>query len=194
VPTPRTWLSRIYEIIEILKSSSAEEYDRASIEKLFELQRRAALLLMKQVGTVPKQGHSVVPRLVLLAWVQKIEATEAQDLVRRQQVSEQIDQDMAERRAAQAALQEAGKKTIEFPLTRAILEASLTSLPPDVHIVPGRITINFDPNDPIQACERLYALGLALANDFESFAAINAGSATSRATGSATKSPAKLSA
>ncbi len=171
MPTPRTWLPRIYEIIEILKSSSAQEYDRASIEKLFELQRRAALLLMKQVGTVRKQVHSVVPRLVLLAWVQKIEATEAQDLVRRQRISEQIDQDMAERRAAQAALQEAGKKTIEFPLTREILEASLTSLPPDVHVTPGCITINFDPDDPIQACQLLYALGLAIANDYDSFAA-----------------------
>jgi hypothetical protein len=173
VPTPRTWLPRVYEIVEILKTSSVEEYDRTAIEKLFELQRRAALLLMKQVGAVRKQVYSVVPRLVLLAWVEKIEANEAQDLVRRKRVSEQIDHDLAEHRAMQEALRTAGKKTVEFALTREILNASLTSLPPEIDIVPGRITINFDPEDPTKACQLLYALSLVLANDFESFVQAN---------------------
>jgi hypothetical protein len=171
MPVPRTWLPRIYEIIEILKTSKAEVYDRAGIEKLFQLQRRAALYLMKQAGAVRTQVDSVVPRQVLLAWVERVEATEAQDLVRRRQVSEQIDHSLEEQRAARAALDEAGKPKVEFPLTREILEATITSLPPEIHIQPGRITINFNPDEPIEACQRLYTLGLVLANDYESFVA-----------------------
>jgi hypothetical protein len=181
VPVPRTWLPRIYEILETLRSSSAREFQRPNIEKLFELQRRAALLLMKQAGAVRTQVHSAVPRQVLLAWVEKIEAAEAQDLVRRRQISDQIDTELEERRALRAALQEAGKPKIDFPLTREILEATLDSLPSGVQIKPGEIVIRFDPQDPVTACQLLYSLSMVLANDFDGFAiAMTAGRPVAR--------------
>jgi hypothetical protein len=160
------------EIIEILKGSDAREFDRTAIEKLFEIQRRTALLLIQQAGATKSGVRHVVTRKALLAWVQHIEATEAQDLERRQQVAVQLDEQMAEQKAMQVALRQAGKPPVEFPLTREILEATLDSLPPDIHITPGRIMINFRPDDPLQACQMLYALGLVLANDFDSFAKI----------------------
>jgi len=61
--------------------------DRGAIEKLFEIQRRTALLLMKQAGTVKAGVHFLVPRQVLIRWVERIEATEGQELGRRRRVA-----------------------------------------------------------------------------------------------------------
>ena len=127
---------------------------------------------MKQVGAVRSQVHSVVPRQVLLAWVEMIESAEAQDLVRRREVAEQIDERMAEQKAMQTTLRLAGKQPVEFAITREILQATLTSLPPEIEITPGRIIISFNPDDPDPACQLLYQLGLALSNDFDSFLAV----------------------
>jgi len=169
MPTPRTWLPRITEIIEILRLSPAKELDRAAIEKLFEIQRRSAITLIKQVGALKRGDHHVVARKSLLTWVQHIEATESQEVERRRQVAADIDHSLAEHRAVKLALEQKGKSAVEFTLPREVLEATLDSLPPEIHLAPGRIEINFSPSDPIQACQMLYALGLALANDFESF-------------------------
>lgn len=171
MPIPRTWLPRIYEIIQVLENSKAAEFDRPAIEKLFEIQRRTALLLIKQVGAIKSGIYHVVPRKALLAWVKKIEKAEGSDIRYRLQVTEHLDQEMAEYRAAQAALRQANKPPIQFTLSKDILKADLASLAPNVEVTQGRIVITFDPTDPVQACELLYGLACALANDFTSFTA-----------------------
>jgi hypothetical protein len=172
VPTPRTWLPRAEEILAILKKSSADELDRTAIEMLFEIQRRTALLLMDQVGVIKHGLRHSVSRTSLLSWVEQIVASEGQELERRQRVSAQISEDLAERRATRQALDEAGKPARSFAITREILSASVDSLPPGIEITPGRIVVSFNPTDPDTACRLLYQLGLALSNDFDSFLAV----------------------
>jgi hypothetical protein len=176
VPTPRTWLPRSEEILGILRRSDADELDRAAIEKLFEIQRRTALLLMDQVG-VTKQGvRHIVSRTSLLCWVERIVLTEGQEFERRRLVNERISAEMAEHQAHRLAMTEAGRPPVSFTLPPELLSATITSLPREIEISAGRIVVSFDPDEPEEACQLLYSLGLALSNDFESFAAIQHGS------------------
>ena len=172
MPTPRTWLPRAEEILAILKKSSADELDRTAIEMLFEIQRRTALLLMDQVGVIKHGLRHSVSRTSLLSWVERIVSVEGQEFERRQRASAQISEEMAEWRHTRQTLDAAGKHARSFALTREILAASITSLPPEIEITPGRIVVSFDPADPDAACQMLYQLGLALSNDFDSFLAI----------------------
>lgn len=170
MPTPRSWLPRSVEITEILRESGVEELDRGAIEKLFEIQRRAALVLMDQVGPIKHMtGHTVL-RTSLLSWVERIVATEGQEFERRQHLSARIAEQIAERRALRQALNAAGKPAVSFTLPQEVLSATVASLPREIEISPGQIVVNFDPSNPEEACQLLYLLGLALANDFDSFA------------------------
>ena len=146
-----------------------DQLDRASIEKLFQIQRRSALLMIHAVGPLLSGCSFKVDRQDLIKWVEQVDAVEGLEVRRRQWRTRQIDEETSEFRAAQKALRNAGKQPIEFALTREILEATISTLPSEVKIAPGRITVDFNPDDPIHACRLLYALGLALASDFESF-------------------------
>jgi hypothetical protein len=172
MPTPRTWLPRIDEIIDVLKTSDARELDRPGIEKLFGLQRRSALNLMKQVGASTRGVHFVVLRKTLLAWVEEIHKVEGQEIERRRYAAEQLDEEMAEARAVQKAMRENGRPIAHFPLVKEILEARLEDLPENIQITPGQINILFDPENAEQALQLLYILGLSLTNDLERFMVI----------------------
>ncbi len=171
MPTPRTWLPRINEIMDVLKVSEAREFDRPAVEKLFELQRRSALILMKQVGASNRGVHFVVDRKTLLSWVEGIQKVESQEIERRRYVAEQLDEEMAEACAVHKALRENGKPVAHFPLVKEILEARIEDLPENIQITPGKIKILFDSENAEQALECLYILGMALTNDLEGFLA-----------------------
>jgi hypothetical protein len=131
-----------------------------------------ALLLIKEVGAEKLNCMHVVQRKALIQWVEKIETTEGREYERRQHMRAQLAEEMIEFNAARHALRDAGKPAVQFPLTREILEATVDSLSSEIQISPGRITIDFDKDDPVQACQMLYALSLVLANDYDSFAAL----------------------
>jgi hypothetical protein len=165
-------LPRAEEIVAILKKSSADELDRTAIEMLFEIQRRTALLLMDQVGVIKHGLRHSVSRTSLLSWVERIVTTEGGEFERRQRVNDQIAAEMAERHAHRRAMTEAGRPPVSFTLPPELLSASISSLPREIEISPGRIVVSFDPDEPEEACQLLYSLGLALSNDFEGFRAI----------------------
>jgi len=169
---PRTWLPRIGDILAFLESSPAERFDRDAVERLFEIQRRQAQVLMTRAGANELGAAYLVDRTKLLAWVREIEATEARGVERRRDILGQISIDMAERRAMRATLGAAGKAPVEFPVCRGMESATMDSLPPEIEVERGRIVVHFDPQAPVEACQLLYALGLALANDYDGFLAL----------------------
>jgi hypothetical protein len=176
VPTPRTWLPRSQEILAILRKSDADELDRAAIEALFEIQRRTALLLMDQVGVIKNGVRHNVSRTSLLAWVERIVTTEGDEFERRRRVNDHIAAEMAEHQAHRKAMVDAGRTPVRFTLPPELLSASFSSLPREIEISPGRIVVSFNPDEPVEACQLLYSLGLALSNDYEGFLAILHGS------------------
>lgn len=153
----------------MLRASGISHLDRAAVEHLFQIQRRTALVLMKEVGPEMRTGGSVVRRRDLLNWVEEVDRTEGQELRRRENVVDQLNHGVAEYKAARRALENQGKEPVEFTMPRDLLATTIASLPPDIQIDAGRICVSFDPQEPSQALQLLYVLGLALANDFDSF-------------------------
>jgi hypothetical protein len=147
-----------------------DELDRADIEKLFQLQRRTALLLIHAVGPMLSGCSFKVDRKDLIKWVEKIEATEGHELERRKRVSAAIDKDTAQYQALKRAQDEVGRPPVQFPLVEEVLSATIGSLPAGVYLHPGRVVFEFPQGDALQAVQLLYALGKAIANDYDSFA------------------------
>jgi hypothetical protein len=177
---PRTWLPRAEEILDVLRRMKSRQLDRAAIEELFQLQRRAAIDLMNQVGTTGTRATGfLVDRTPLLSWVERISKEEAWQLERRAATAQELSHSLAEVQAVRAALHAAGKQQISFPIVAEVLQASFASLPPAIQIEPGRVTVLADHPDPharaLAACQLLYALGAAMANDFDSFQALLCG-------------------
>lgn len=148
---------------------SEDELDRAAIEMLFQIQRRTALLVIHAVGPMLSGCSFTVDRKDLIRWVEKIEATEGQELERRRRVRERIDDNVAQFAAAQKALRDAGRPAVEFPIVREVMSASVASLPRGIRLAPGRVILKFPRGEATQACQLLYALSLAIRNDFDSF-------------------------
>src|ERR1700722_12050922 len=89
---PRTWLPRAEEILDVLRRMKSKQLDRAAIEELFLLQRRAANELMTQAGAPKaKRGEAVlIDRTSLLAWTERIFKDESWQLERRKETSTEL--------------------------------------------------------------------------------------------------------
>jgi hypothetical protein len=182
--TPRTWLPRGSEILEILERMKSQQLDRAAIEDLFELQRRQALTLMKEAGAVEDAGQFLVDRTSLLAWTRRTYENEMHHLERRKSIRDALSQSQAEVQAIREALHREGRAAVRFRIVDEVLAASCATLPPGVQIAPGCVTVVATDGDPHQralvACGALFALGTAIANDFAGFEALLNGGSVQR--------------
>src|SRR5260370_18606803 len=100
-----SWLPRAEEIIDVLRRMKSKQLDRAAIEELFQLQRRAAIDLMTQAGAPKaKRGSaSLIDRTSLLSWVQAIFKDESWKLQRQHETSEELSWSRAEVRELHAS-------------------------------------------------------------------------------------------
>lgn len=172
---PRTWLPRAEEILDVLRRMKSKQLDRAAIEELFLLQRRAANELMIQAGAPKaKRGEAVlIDRTSLLAWTERTYKDESWQLERRKETSTELSRSVAEVQALREAMAKAGKQPVSFPLDEKYLRATCTSLPSAIRIRPGRITVEIPNGDPdemvVATCQLLYELAMALNNDPDGF-------------------------
>lgn len=171
---PRTWLPRAQEIIEVLRRMKSKQLDRAAIEDLYQLQRRAAIDLMNQVGTTGTRATGfLVDRTSLISWTERIFTDESWQLQRRKETSEELSRSVAEVQAVREAMAREGRTPISFPIIDAYLRATCASLPSSIRIEHGRLTIEVSDGDPeemrVAACQLLYELAMALNNDADSF-------------------------
>lgn len=174
---PRTWLPRSEEIVAVLRKMKSRQLDRPAIEELFQLQRRAAIDLMNQVGrTGDRVSGFLVDRTSLLSWVERVAKEESWQLSRRQATNEDLSRSMSEVQAVRQAMAQQGRKPASFPMVEEALSASIASLPSSITITPGLITVEVSSEltgdeAAIAACQLLYKLGIAINNDFSSFSA-----------------------
>lgn len=168
----RTWLGRRKEILQILEKSTTQELERPVIENLFQVQKRTALIMMKEIGPVTRDNKWVVRKVDLVRWMRPIDEAADQEDRRRDRTREILDLAVEEDRALRLALAEHGRPARDFPLIEEVLQSSLQAMPDGVEIETGRITVHFPASDPQRLLEALYALGKALANDWESFVRI----------------------
>ena len=73
MPRPITWLPRLTEIRRSVKNSARSHYERKDIERLFELQPRAAQALVQGISPSAKVGRSfLLARADLEAFLDRI--------------------------------------------------------------------------------------------------------------------------
>ncbi len=172
---PRTWLPRAEEILDVLRRMKSKQLDRAAIEELFQLQRRAAIELMTQAGApkVKRGSAFLIDRSSLLSWAERVFKDESWQLQRQQETSEELSRSMAEVRELRNAMAKEGKPPIAFPIIESYLRANCASLPPAIRIEHGQVTIhvtNDTPDEMLKAsCQLLYELAMALNNDADGF-------------------------
>lgn len=172
---PRSWLPRAEEIIDALRQMKSKQLDRAAIEQLFQLQRRAANELMTQAGA-PKasRGSAVlIDRTSLLRWTERISHDESWQLMRQRETKTEVSRSMAEVRALREAMAKEGRQPFSFPIVGEVLRATCASLPSSIYIGAGRIEIQVSSAKPdemtVAVCQLLYELAMALANDPDGF-------------------------
>src|SRR5260370_30810144 len=124
---------------------------------------------MKAVGPLSSGVSFLVERKKLIAWVEEQWRTGGQEVERRQHLCAQIDEAMAQTKATQRAVGDAGRPAVKFPVVKELLDATVDSLPAGVYLSPGQILIQFPQGEAMQACQLLYSLGMAIANDYEAF-------------------------
>jgi len=172
---PRTWLPRAEEILDVLRRMKSKQLDRAAIEELFQLQRRAAIELMTQAGApkVKRGSAFLIDRNSLLSWAERVFKDESWQLQRQQETSEELSRSMAEVRELRNAMAKEGKPPIAFPIIESYLRANCASLPPAIRIEHGQVTIHVTNNTPDEmlkaSCQLLYELAMALNNDAYGF-------------------------
>ena len=172
---PRSWLPRAEEIIDVLRRMKSKQLDRAAIEELFQLQRRAAIDLMTQAGApkAKRGAASLIDRTSLLSWVEKIFKEESWLLQRRKSAAEELSRSMAEVQAIREAMAKEGRRPVAFPIVDKYLRATCASLPHAIRIEHGRITIEVADDAPEEmrqtACQLLYEFAMALNNDADHF-------------------------
>ena len=167
MPDCPSWIDRVPDILAHLENPNCAPFlDRAAIESLFHLRRRQAIALMHQVKGYRLAKALVVDRSALLRSLRTRLPRSRQEQERKQSVLEALGS--ARREFAESARQRA----LPIPaitLRPDIHERQLSGLTAGIQLAPGRLTITFDA--PEELLQKLFELGQALANDYETFAA-----------------------
>jgi hypothetical protein len=159
MPDQPGWIDRIEQIAEEVQASSAPVFDRAAIERLFEVRRRQAIVLMHRMGGYQAGKTFLVDRQALLRFLRDPQ---------REAVAE------VEARRFASLLETLGRakeerhfRRIPVPATARVYQLEFGGLPEGIDFEPGELRIRF--NQPHELLEKLFALSQALANDYETF-------------------------
>jgi hypothetical protein len=166
----QSWRSRIGAILAALEAAEVTVLDRRDMEKLFQLQRRAALRLMERVGPIEQAGEWRIDRAGLLEWLQKLNSQERDEDERSRKVRNALRQAEQENNRLRAELRRLGRPDpAAWTVPPEVFAARMSSLPESIEIGPGRVAVNFAPEDPLSGARMLHELSLAMLNDWEGF-------------------------
>jgi hypothetical protein len=170
VPKVQSWRSRIGAIISALEQTEATVLDRRDMEELFKLQRRAALRLMERVGPIEEAGEWRIDRVQLLEWLQKLSSQERDEDERSRKVRNALRQAEQENNRLRAELRRLGRPDpAAWTVPPEVFAARMSSLPEDIEVGPGRVSVTFPADDPILGAKKLHELSLAMLNDWSGF-------------------------
>jgi hypothetical protein len=132
-----SWIQRIPEMMETLKSLKTERLDRQMIESLFDLRKTAAFHLLRRLGA-ERCGHSlVIGRACLLARLRELQDHPdwRWERERRTRIRTRIDDlNPSSRRRHSLA-------PIGAALQQQIDHIAIAGLPDTIQLAPGRLTI-----------------------------------------------------
>jgi hypothetical protein len=166
-----SWLHRTGAILVALEEA-APLLDRGTIEKVFELQRRAALRLMERFDPVGvgENGEWRIRRDAALQWVREVHREQEVEDARSKRVRKLLGEREEEDRRVRAELRRIGRpEPARWTVPPEAFSATMRGLPEGVRILPGRIEIVFPPETAVVGMQKMHALGLAILNDLEGF-------------------------
>ncbi len=153
MPRPVSWLPRLHEIRRSVANSVRSHYDRRDLEKLFELQPRAAQKLLELLPTMPVGTSHLVEREALAGFLDGVR--EAED------TSKFIEQVRQEKAAP-------SRRSLRTLVRRDTEPVSLGSLPESIGLSQGRLEVSFRTVE--QLAEAMYAIARLLEDEGEAFA------------------------
>ncbi len=153
MPRPVSWLPRLHEIRRSVQNSVRSHYDRHDLQRLFELQPRAAQKLIEMLPAVTLGTSRLVEREALASFLERVQ--EAED------TSSLIEQVRQEKTAP-------SRRSLRTLVRRDAEPASLTVTPQGMSLERGRLEISFRNLE--QLAESLVYLARLLDGDLDGFA------------------------
>lgn len=153
MPRPVSWLPRLHEIRRSVDASVRSHYDRRDLQRLFELQPRAAGKLLELLPTVPIGTSRLVEREALAGFLDRVQ--EAED------TSSLIEQVRQEKAAPY-------RRSLRTLVRRDAEPVSLGSLPESIGLSRGRLEVSFRTVE--QLAEAMYAIARLLEDEGDAFA------------------------
>jgi hypothetical protein len=152
MPRPLSWLPRLYEIDRSVANSVRSHYDRSDLERLFELQPRAAQKLLDLMPSVKIGTSRLVEREALASFLDRVrEAGNTTELFERMR-GEKIGD---------------SRKKPRSLVRRDLDPIGLASLPESIGLSRGRLEVSFATVE--QLAESLLILARILESDGERF-------------------------
>ncbi len=159
MPRKPQWFQHLPQIVEDLSALDVPVVDRALIERLFGLGRRAAINLLARFGGYQVGKTYLVDRRLLLKQLRRVQRTEDYhfEAQRRQSLVATLDKLQKQRAGAQ----------VSIPVKPDVFSRQLADLPEGVRIEPGQLTITFTSAENLLS--RLFELAQGISNDFRRF-------------------------
>jgi hypothetical protein len=162
MPRQAEWLQQVPAVLEALEHVTTPVIDRATLEKLLRIHRRAAIRLMHRFGGYQAGRTFLIDRPALMRQLKRIAGGEPYryEIGRRERVGNQL----AETRRDLAA------RRIIIPTAPDVAYRELSGLPSTVRLTPGKLEVTC--SDAQDLLRQLMELAQAIANDFDRFEAI----------------------
>jgi hypothetical protein len=153
MPRPISWLTRLHEIRRAVASSVRSHYERKEIEALFQVQPRAAQLLLEMLPTTAIGRSRLVERQALADFLDRIHQT---------------DDPSAELDRIRAQGGEVSRKKLRTLVRRDVDPLPLASLPANIAFLPGRMMVSFRTIEDL--AQAMYSLARAIETDGDELA------------------------
>ena len=153
MPRPISWLTRLHEIRRTVASSVRSHYERKEIESLFQVQPRAAQLLLEMLPTTTIGRSRLVERQILADFLDRIH---------------KADDPSAEVDLFRAQGGEVSRKKPRTLVRRNVEPLQLDSLPPNIELIPGQMIVRFRTIEDL--AQAMYSLARAIETDGDELA------------------------
>lgn len=153
MPRPISWLTRLPEIRRAVASSVRSHYERKEIEALFQVQPRAAQLLLEMLPTTAIGRSRLVERQALADFLDRIH--KAAD-------------PSAELDVIRARGGEVSRRKLRTLVRRDVEPLQLDSLPANIEFIPGQMIVSFRTIEDL--AQAMYSLARAIETEGDELA------------------------
>ena len=153
MPRPISWLTRLHEIRRAVASSVRSHYERKEIEALFQVQPRAAQLLLEMLPTTAIGRSRLVERQVLANFLDRIHKAE----------NPSVELDIIRAQSGEVSL-----KKVRTLVRRDSEALQVDSLPSNIEFEPGRMMVSFRTIEDL--AQTMYSLARAMETDGDELA------------------------